>query len=1143
MRRSAFRLGGALGWAFLFCTSTAGEIHGDGPGAARDDKPVARPEAVTLPLTGDANAIVLSIRPAEKPGTQILLEFGDGSRKSLALSVQSQTAKRRIPPAAGAPPNAKPAYEEVKAGDSYVAVSGANLRLFARPNLARYTDAQQDEWLRKWDQLPGASQTFIPFQFRSQSGRVEMWISGCYAGAFAATGGLSRVRVSLPPGGAITNEAACALPPVERKFCPLEISPLAQPGVMRDARLSLATGLTRVEGIPLIVADGPRNADVGVVRERKGSWALECDEHLSRTPFDGMPEQLHVSVPQGFYHKAHVLCAAEPDPGKDPVLTVRMTRFGNAGRAGDAMSHTSLTLPRAGETPPAGLKRVGAVAYAAEGRSVAVPLYLAEMRLDPGAILDLLESERDPHAAMLDGGYLDIDLLGPMDGIKPARDRVSGVHVFGLTLERSPVELSLVRQQPGNIFRPGEIPEILAVIKALEPCRATLAWRITDVSGATVREGRVHRGFSAAGEAHRPTIPLKAPRPGWYGLRLSLAPRRDADRPFLVHDAAFAVLGPDRRGAGYESPYGVWWFGGAHYGCDDASVIGPLLNKAGYHKTTFGWTKYTEADFAPWKVTLNQIGWIFKADDPAGTAKKVADWTNRFPHCKSILIFHESYGNYLPAELFGEKPREDAATVEAARRRVETATAAARLYRGQFPELRIIAGNTSASAAIIASLLRHGFDPSLIDYIGIETAAGQTGMPEKLWEGGPQGAYLARDVARRFGRDLPVTGCYEYTARCERNLGGQRHAEFYVRDVLMAHAYNYRHISPGLLYDAGNAYANTLWGGGGLCRRHPLLYPKPAYAAMAALTAALDQVKFRRKVPTGSLTVYALEFDRADGRRSYAVWTPRASVEVELEFPPEATLEHSDFYGAISTPRLRAGRLRLTAGSAPCYLTSTAPVGAVRVVRQVTEKEPAGFRVADRLDDASAWTLSPDATLAKTTGELPRYVPGRFSLRPVDDGERGRCIELELHGDETLSDYVGEYTTLASARSAPVPGTPHTLGLWVKGNSSWGKVMFEFEDAAGCVWRTNAGEWHDWPGELSINFDGWHFIRFPIDEQSPVLYSSPGGRCQRVRGANPGVTYPIRLTRLHVVMNRKALDPTEFQAVPPVIRIGCVGGY
>ena len=199
--------------------------------------------------------------------------------------------------------------------------------------------------------------------------------------------------------------------------------------------------------------------------------------------------------------------------------------------------------------------------------------------------------------------------------------------------------------------------------------------------------------------------------------------------------------------------------------------------------------------------------------------------------------------------------------------------------------------------------------------------------------------------------------------------------------------------------------------------------------------------------------------------------------------------------------------------------------------------------MADKLDDASVWSLCNDESLTKKTGELPRHVPGKFSLRQVEDDERGRCLELELHGDSTLSDYIGEYGAIATAQPAPLPGEPHTLGVWVKGNSSWGKVVFEFQDAAGNVWRTHGNEWHDWPGELSINFDGWHFIQFPIDAQSPIIYSSPGGRCQRVKGDGRSVTYPISLTKLYVVMNRKALDPTEMQPVPPAIRISSAGGY
>ncbi|MGD0092243.1 MAG: hypothetical protein ABSE73_20195 [Planctomycetota bacterium] len=1134
-----------LGAALWCCGPGAAE---ETPDAFREEngaKVAVKPAAITVSLGADANAIAFSLLPGGTAGTQVALEFAGGGKRVFTLNVRPQTGKRLAPPAAGAPQEAKPVYAEVAAEDSFVAVSGTNLRLFARPNLFRYTDKQQDELLQKWQSLPAASRTFTHYEFRNQPDTVETWINGCYAGA--VPGALRLARVALPEGAAIRGAASYKLPPVEAKYCALDIGRIAKPGALREARVSLAKGLQRVEGVPLLVADGPGNGDVGVVREMKGSWALECDEHLSRTPFDGMPETLHFSVPQAFYHKAYVLCAAELDPRKDAVLTVRMTRFARSGR-GDAMAHTTVALPRANETPAGNLKRVGTVVQTVGGKEEETPLYLAELDLDAGAIFDLLVSGTDANAPMLEGRYLDVEVLGKIAGVKPVRESTSAVHVFGLTLERSPAEFALTQKQPGNIFYNDEVPETVATVKALEPCELALSWRLTDVAGAVIREENAEFSFAAANEERQRTISLAAPRPGWYGLKFALARRNagaqgPAAQPFLVHDAACAVLGPDRRKAGYDSPYGTWWFGGAHYGCDDVAIIGPLLHKAGFRKTTFGWTKYTEADFAPWKVTLNQIGWIFRANDISGSEKKIAEWTSKFPHCKSILLFHESYGNYLPAELFGAKQAEDEQTVEQARKRVETATLAARLYREKFPELKIIVGNTSASAAIIASLLRHGFDAALIDYIGIETAAGQTGMPEKLWEGGPQGAYLARDVARRFGHDLPVTGCYEYTARCERNLGAQRHAEFYVRDVLLAHAYRYRHISPGLLYDAGNAYNHTLWGAGGLCRRYPLLYPKPAYVALAALTNALDQVEFRRKVPTGSLTVYVLEFERADGRRAYALWTPRATVELALEFPPDADLELCGFYGEVSRPAAAGGKLALRAGSAPQYVLATKALTAAKVLRQITEKIPEGFCVADKLDGAAAWSLCSDESLTKKTGELPRHVPGNFELRQVEDEERGRCLELELRGDSTLSDYVGEYCALAAARPAALPGERHTLGIWVKGNSSWGKVVFEFQDAAGKVWRTHGNEWHDWPGELSINFDGWHFIQFPIDERSPIIYSSPGGRCQCVKGGAKSVTYPISLSKLYIVLNRRALDPTEMLPVPPAIRISSLGGY
>ena len=143
--------------------------------------------------------------------------------------------------------------------------------------------------------------------------------------------------------------------------------------------------------------------------------------------------------------------------------------------------------------------------------------------------------------------------------------------------------------------------------------------------------------------------------------------------------------------------------------------------------------------------------------------------------------------------------------------------------------------------------MRRTFPESYADLIGIETV-GRTGLPEKLWEGGLPGVWLLRETARIFGYDWGVTSCFEANYRQERLLGPQRQAEWYVRDVMLSHAYRLPYISIALLHDTGNDYHASFWGATGLCRRYPLLYPKKAYVAMATATRVLDRVTLLREV-------------------------------------------------------------------------------------------------------------------------------------------------------------------------------------------------------------------------------------------------------------------------------------------------------
>src|SRR6185295_16091089 len=160
-------------------------------------------------------------------------------------------------------------------------------------------------------------------------------------------------------------------------FLPLDVRRMARPGVMKECRVSLKSGAQQVKKVPMVVADGAGNADVGMAKEMQGLRGLESNENTSRTSLDGMKESLHFSVPQAFYHRAWVLCAVEDDAKKDAVLTTRMTRFGVAGRGG-AIADTTLSLPRGDEKPGSGVEVVGSVTYSLDGKKTTSPLYLVQ---------------------------------------------------------------------------------------------------------------------------------------------------------------------------------------------------------------------------------------------------------------------------------------------------------------------------------------------------------------------------------------------------------------------------------------------------------------------------------------------------------------------------------------------------------------------------------------------------------------------------------------------------------------------------------------------------------------------------------------------------------------------------------------------
>lgn len=1055
--------------------------------------------------------------------------------------------------------------------DAGYTLSGRNVRghhvsqvgsmsLYVRPNTARYLQKDVDRMVAAWEQTPGASETALNFTLERDGAGYALWIDGHYVMRIEdlseARSPVKSVSLTLPAGAALRG------PVMESRRAaweglryPLVLAHGRHPaGPLAGAKLPF-DGDRVIEGVPFRGVNAAHALDTGLCRENRGSYMLECDGFLQRSAFDGMPDALLFQVPPAIYTRAYALCAVATNPARDTQVTARLTKYvANGGRTPMAIADTTVTLPRhAGDPLPPNVRQIGEI----EQDGVKLPLYLVEFFFEAGRILDILVLEKNPwiNFEVLGGKYLEKDNFYLCRADKPS-ETPSNVQVFAVTLEKSPVHFVPTPGRYTSVYYPDERAVMNLALTAEVPGTYPLSWEIVDIDGRSIDKGTRQAKFSKAGETVAFDIDLRA-KPldfGWYGVTFTLADA--AGRVFLEHPAAFSLLPPDTRQAGYESPYYAWNFAGAHGTPRDPELIGDLLRREGVRRTMFtsgAFARMNEQDAAKWKLTFGQFPYMrpsrVKGSTPeekaAETGRLIRDYVERFPNCGMAIIFHESGGGPMPLELIGGTTELTEEDVERQKQRVATALETARAWREHAPDVRLVVGNSGASLGLLAQLFRENYPADMIDAMGEESVG--MSMPPEISVA--QQNWMLKKLADHYGYKCPPEACYEWKCYADRLRPDPRRGNtLKVRAALIAHAWNFRLIPIGGFCEYNNSYWNTVWSGG-LFERAPIFYPRPAFNAAATLTQVLDCGRCTRLVPTGSKTVYALEFLRGNDEAIYALWTPRGETMVTIDAPAGAKIRLTTAFGAQSDLTARD----IEVGEDPLYLTTGA--GAVRGFTAAMQRKfrhesyPGSDKaaVAAPMDRAADWTLVPgeDQRLCNIPGDLPYRRPGSFTLTEVQDAEKGACLELALVPQTNMAELVRDYTVLRLATPVEVEGRPDTVAVWVKGNSSWGKLHFELRDAEGEVWMSanTSGygcEVYDWPCLTSFNYDGWHLISFPLTKASPVKIASPGeNEWQWVHDGTGDrrITYPITLTGLAVEMPAKSLNIFEMEDVPPVIRL------
>ena len=952
------------------------------------------------------------------------------------------------------------------------------------------------------------------------------------------------------------------------------------PGAWSNA----AVKLTAKTGIPLPRVTGA-NADLGLAAEKTP------DHRHGQKSLWRVDKYTALKVPAAEYVKAHVLCALDTRPSLDRAFTVRLTTYAGDGRCYDGMMNKLVEFDAAKK------RVVGRVTVGGTTRD----LYLVEVPIDTGKIQDIVHTDTEGwwEGVMRRnrfGRYLDFEILGrcyanfsplgswSVSRQNPDRNRPSAVHVFGATLEKPGAEFLVDEIVAGNVFHNDEKPETAMKVFVRRPGAYRLAWTIRDAFSNVV--SRTARDFSSDA---RFVADLAQRDPGWYQIDWTLS--EGDGTPFLTHRGAFALLGKDTRttGAG-EGPFCTWGTGN-HLTTQDPDVLGSLVYKAGIRR---GLSEHNKKINVPemttrWKFTpsmtinvqrrgwlnLHDRNWYFHGTNEAQVVANIRERIAKYPAVTCMqLLWEDADGFFCQApELIGEKPGEDHKGLADVEQRVKTVREVSDIIRRNFPGFRIMLGNTGSCSEIIAEQIRAGLPESAIDYLGVE-AISRSALPERQCGMNYLAVECLVETARNMGyRNWKAGGCIESNSRVDDLIGEDNQAKWLVRDALVGLLWEFPDINLGGIIEAGNYYTETLWGKDGLCRRSPCFYPKKAYVGYATLTKVMDRTTDAKLLETGDPCVFLAEFPRKDGKVAYALWTARGEAKVRIR--TRGAISAIDFFGKPFEPAAGFGNLvpggkswTFRASTWPQYFLTDGPGVRSAEVRSRAFPEdpvPVDLRLAAKTDDISKWTLrkTPDEHIELTKGRfLPYRKHGVFSLKAVNDAERGTCLELALaKPDLTLPKMMSEYGEIELKEPIVIEGKPKSMGLWVKGNSGWGKIYFILEDAKGrrrvsCGTRLWGGDCFDYSGRMSVDFTGWNFLTMPIATGSSIPAWSTGSYANlweygkiledgRVaRGPDwDEIAWPVKFVGVAYDVSSRPLDICERHARPQSIRVGSIGFY
>jgi len=860
------------------------------------------------------------------------------------------------------------------------------------------------------------------------------------------------------------------------------------------------------------------------------------ESFASRSWSGSPPERLMLEVPKHAYRRAWIVAACDGEPNSTPVMTIRFFRPGKGWPLDSVVRVPEFTA----QTCPEGAKRIAVkMEDGTPGTLWLLPVDIDSFRLAS----DFREVS-----------VLNVELTKEVKGFRllpwttyygtHQAGLPSAVRLYGLTFEKAPVAAIASSDRAGNVYTDPEKPVWVVKLNSQSAgdCEAEVSVDIVDAYGAGSDAFSYDAKVPAGGQLHV----LFYPRLSKYGLH-KVRTTVTCQGHVQSREGALLFLPPDRRKADKTtSRWGLWNWGGGHSTNpnpeDNLRLCKALGAKIG---STMSYEDREKWGIGP-KQNLTYRGrmpgrrppeWAEKVPyDPAEYAafseeigKKAAAARAAIPDLEYATVYAEhtislrlTHG--VPPYAFG-LPWYEYTEAEklGIRSRFIGAKAAFEGLRKHAPEVKGLFGWGYCLFGV--PFMREQFPKDLFDGFGLDIPQFER-MPEMPPQrGAPNILYFLTHEMKLWGyEDKEIVHCESYfPPSLPLALGHRGQADSVVRTAVLSLALGSdRFVWCWTLHDCEDQWGSTLYGCSGMIGRRPEYDPKPAAAAYATMTQMLDMVDYDGYLPTGSRTAYCVRFKAAD-RLVYCLWTIRGSRPIALSASPGSELVMVDENGNETALEFADGAATVTITPTPMWVVARGGEILEAAVGAPTYTEaPGPHRLVLDDFDKMRWTHRP--------GRYPRYdectweahvtrVPGPMSVQSVKSPQRkSGVMRVKLaKAPDDKAPLVSWYGVYTPPEPIPIPGKARALGVWVKGNSGWGRVIYELVDARGET-HLNCGKEGDNPDDIhswsSVNFDGWRYTEFPLPG------SAPGDDCREPDSVwwNPGaegvVDLPLRLNKI-----------------------------